>query len=178
MSLPSPQTNESEFDRLYREHVRDIARYVARRVPPESRDEVVANTFVAAWQKYSTVPAPTLQWLYRIAFFEVSHELRRLQRSRKLPAEPTLVDGDSTKLETTDLVRSILQRLTPSERELIRLVHWECQSREEVAEILGVSVNLVNVRLHRTLRRIEKRLSGFPNALPDNPGQHQEVHHQ
>lgn len=176
MALLTPQTSGSDFERIYRDHVQDVARYVARRLPPESRDEVIANTFVAAWRKLHTAPEPNLQWLYRIAFFEVSHELRRLQRHRLIPAEPKPVDEEPTTLETDDLVRSVLNRLTESERELIRLVHWEGQSREEVARILGVSVNLVNVRLHRTHRRIEKRLSGALDPSPAVSGP-QEVKH-
>jgi len=176
MTQPEGRAGEAEFERLYREHVRDIARYVARRVPPSSRDEVVANTFVAAWQKIDSVPEPNLQWLYRIAFFEVSHELRRLRRVADLPQVPPTVEFDSAQLEADDQVRYVLQRLTPSEQELIRLVHWEGQSRQEIAQILGVSANLVNVRLHRIHRRIEKRLEGAHVSATDRPGLNQEVH--
>lgn len=176
MTQRESETDEAKFERFYRDHVREVARYVARRVPPQSRDEVIANTFVAAWQKFLSTPDPTLQWLYRIAFFEVSHELRRLHRVRDLPVQPATTEMNSSPLEDNDQVRIVIQKLTPSEQELIRLVHWECQSREEVALILGVSVNLVNVRLHRIHRRIEKRLSGVLASPPEQVDPRQEVH--
>jgi len=43
------------FERLFREHYASVARYVARRLPRESRDDVVAATFVVAWRKFDIV---------------------------------------------------------------------------------------------------------------------------
>jgi DNA-directed RNA polymerase specialized sigma24 family protein len=93
MSERVAQSSTSEFEQFYRRFVSETTRYVSRRVPPESRDEVVANTFVAAWRKFGSASEPSLQWLYRIAYYEVSHELRRLHRSAKIASVNDLAAG-------------------------------------------------------------------------------------
>jgi DNA-directed RNA polymerase specialized sigma24 family protein len=52
-------------------------------------------------------------------------------------------------------------------------VYWEDLSRSEIAEVLGLSVNAVNVRHHRALDRLSgalNRLSSVARAdQPTNP---------
>src|ERR1700722_12181309 len=72
--------SRTEFEEFYRSHYNAISRYVARRLPASSHDEVVAEAFVVAWRKFATAAEPSLPWLYRIAKYEVTHERRRLGR--------------------------------------------------------------------------------------------------
>ena len=75
-SIPS----RGDFEDFYNEHYAAISRYVARRVPTSSHDEVVAAAFVVAWRKFDLITSPSLAWLYRIVSYEVAHERRRLGR--------------------------------------------------------------------------------------------------
>ena len=55
-------------------------------------------------------------------------------------------------------VTDALRRLSPKEREVMQLVVWDGLSPAETAEVLNCSVNVVQVRLHRARRRLERRL--------------------
>ncbi len=72
--------SRGEFEAFYNEHYGAVSRYVARRVPTSSHDEVVAAVFVVAWRKFVSTTSPSLAWLYRVASYEVAHERRRLGR--------------------------------------------------------------------------------------------------
>jgi len=51
-----------------------------------------------------------------------------------------------------------LARLRPADQELIRLTAWEDLDPTSVAEVLGISTKVVNVRIHRARRRLGKEL--------------------
>lgn len=153
--------NQREFEAFYNDHYDAISRYVARRVPASSHDELVAAAFVVAWRKFATVTSPSLAWLYRIASYEVAHERRRLGRAPQVAELNDLQLIDTAPLEEVFDVSIAFSQLSESDAELLRLVYWENLSRNEIAEVLGLSVNAVNVRYHRAL----DRLSGTLNRL-------------
>ena len=153
-----------EFEAFYKDHYRAISRYVARRVPANSFDGVVAATFVVAWSKFTSVPNPSLAWLYRIAHFEVAREWgiigRHPQTAELNSAELNDLDLiDTAPLEEVLDVSKAFSQLSDSDTELLRLVYWENLSRSEIAEVLGLSVNAVNVRYHRALERVSGALN-------------------
>jgi len=159
---PTSQSTEhpfnGRFEEFYRRNYLAVSRYVARRLPFEDHDGVVASTFVVAWRKFDQVENPSLPWLYRIARYEVAHEYRRNRRdSRSITLRDQAVT-DTYAFEDTADVSLAFNQLSEDDAELLRLVHWERLDRSEVAEILGCSVNTVNVRYHRALRRLSSTL--------------------
>ncbi|MGC2169094.1 MAG: sigma-70 family RNA polymerase sigma factor [Acidimicrobiales bacterium] len=156
------------FESFYRDHYAAISRYVARRLPPSSHDEVVAATFVIAWQKFAQVPEPSLTWLYRIASYEVAHERRRMGRHPEAAQLNDLHLIDSSPLQELFDVSRAFSQLSESDADLLRLIYWENLSRSEIAEVLGTSVNAVNVRCHRALERLAGAASRLAN-LDNNP---------
>ena len=85
MKRPHSSNNQSgeglrQFEEFYRLHFAALSRYVTRRLPISSHDDVMAAAFVIAWKKFASVETPSLPWLYRIASFEIAHERRRLGR--------------------------------------------------------------------------------------------------
>jgi DNA-directed RNA polymerase specialized sigma24 family protein len=77
----SGENRRHRFEEFYRLHFAALSRYVTRRLPASSHDEVMAAAFVIAWKKFASVESPSLSWLYRIASFEIAHERRRLGRT-------------------------------------------------------------------------------------------------
>lgn len=143
-----------QFEDFYRNNLSALSRYVARRVPPSSHDEVVAAAFVAAWKKFASVETPSLPWLYRIASFEVSHERRRLGRTPMSVELPDLRATDEFDLADVIDISKAFAALSASDQEVLRLIYWESLSRSDAAEVLGCSVNALNVRLHRAHSRL------------------------
>jgi RNA polymerase sigma factor (sigma-70 family) len=147
------------FEEFYRLHFTALSRYVTRRLPASSHDEVIAAAFVVAWKKFASVKSPSLPWLYRIAGFEVAHERRRLGR---MPQAVELSDVsviDKFALEDVMDISSAFTQLNESDQEVLRLLYWEDLTRPEIAEILGCSINTLNVRIHRALERIRGAVS-------------------
>ena len=168
------RTGAGRFEPFYRDHYSAVSRYVARRLPADAHDDVVAATLIVAWRKFDSVSNPSLAWLYRIASFEVSHERRRLGR---LPAQGDLNDlglTDTHPLEDVLDVSAAFSQLSESDAELLRLVHWERLSRDDVADLLDCSVNALNVRYHRALERFSSTLHRLSNA-PNSPGSTHEL---
>ena len=66
---------------------------------------------------------------------------------------------DTAPLEEVLDVSKAFSQLSDSDTELLRLVYWENLSRSEIAEVLGLSVNAVNVRYHRALERVSGALN-------------------
>jgi RNA polymerase sigma factor (sigma-70 family) len=153
------QSNLRGFEEFYRLHYVAVSRFVARRVPPDSHDDVVASTFVVAWRKFDHITEPALPWLYRTAGFEVAHEHRRLAKDLVLADldDPPFTDVFS--LENTFDLSLALDEISNADAELLRLIHWEELSREDVARTLSCSVNAVNVRYHRAIERVSGALN-------------------
>ncbi|HVB51046.1 MAG TPA: sigma-70 family RNA polymerase sigma factor [Acidimicrobiales bacterium] len=150
--------SRGEFEDFYNEHYAAVSRYVARRLPKSSHDEVVAAAFVVAWRKFASATGPSLAWLYRIASYEVAHERRRLGRQPQVAELNDLHLIDIAPLDEVIDVSRAFSQLSESDAELLRLVYWENLGRTEIAEVLGVSVSTANVRHHRALGRLSGAL--------------------
>jgi RNA polymerase sigma-70 factor (ECF subfamily) len=64
-------------------------------------------------------------------------------------------EGDETKQR----VQQAVAQLKPKDREVIVLYYLEEMDVKRMSEVLGLSINSVNVRLHRARERLRKPLS-------------------
>jgi len=156
----------AQFETLFRDNYDRVRQYVARRVPLSRVEDVVSSSFVIAWEKFRKVENPSLPWLIRITSFEVANAGRKARRS----INDVRVDSVSNLAEVGsdvfdgESVRSALARLSKTEQEVLRLVHWDDLSRVEIAEVLGLTHNAVNVRYHRALKKFESEIVPFPST--------------
>lgn len=65
--------------------------------------------------------------------------------------------GVETRSEHEDVMVA-LTTLKPSDQELLRLHAWEELSRNEIAQVLDISVAAVDMRLHRAIARMSVAL--------------------
>ena len=126
--------------------------------------------FRIAWQRFADVE-PTLPWLYGIARNVVGTEYRRttrlaalVQRSEGESLIAAQLPDDPRSLE----VRLALAQLRPADRELLFMTYWEDLTPAEVAEILGIAVASVWMRLTRARAALGKKLDR--SAGPDATG--------
>lgn len=156
---------ERRFERLYRDHARDILGYALRRCPdPDDAADAVAETFLVAWRRLPEVPLGEegRLWLYGTARLVVANQRRGERRRnrlteqlrgelrRQLPAEPA--EGP------TEILRA-LAALKEPDRELLMLVGWEGFTPAQAARVLGVTPLAARSRLHRARRRLRVRLA-------------------
>ncbi len=156
------------FEELFRATSTPIRRYVARRVPADAVDDVVAEVYVTAWRARERIPDPPLPWLYRTAANHVLHDRRALARRDRLTVRLAGTDAASAEAQSTAEVSSVgpdrgltvdeevgavLAQIPQADAEILRLHYWEDLSPNEIAYVLDVNATAVRVRLHRARRR-------------------------
>jgi RNA polymerase sigma-70 factor (ECF subfamily) len=159
------ESSSNSYETFFRANYSSLWRYVARRVPQSKADDIVSASFIVAWEKYAAIETPSLAWLIRIASYEVANARRKQGRERRGSisivheelAAPSRDDFDGS------MVRSAMATLSDSDQEILRLILWDELSRDDIAQILDLSVNAVNVRYHRALQKLERS-----NVIPDH----------
>ncbi len=157
----------NDFETFFRDNYSKLWRYVARRVPTSRADDVVSASFIVAWEKYSTIDAPSLPWLIRIAGYEIANVRRKQAREKRNSISIIQVEMAEPIRDVFDgsRIRSVMATLSPSQQEILRLVLWDEVSRQDIAQILDLSVNAVNVRDHRALRKLERSIAVPPASI-------------
>ena len=144
----------AEFEELYSATVRDVLAYLRRRTSMEA-DDLAAEVYAVAWRRRSDLPAPTFRraWLFGVARTLLKADVRRRRDDRELAGElaarPGQPGGPAGPDRTAPVVAAALDRLTPGDREVLRLVAWEGLTPGELAVALGVRPGTARVRLHR-----------------------------
>jgi RNA polymerase sigma factor CnrH len=161
---------EEDFDRAVAEHHQRIRLLVYRLLGwRDGIEDVVQDVFLAAWMGWPRVRdrSSVELWLKRIAVNKCRSRLRRetvrrrwlgwmrgvFSNQSQAPADQLL-----EKQEQAERVRSAIRMLEPVYREATVLHYLEQLDIDEIAEILGVRRNTVEVRLHRARRQLEKIL--------------------
>ncbi|MFH0516496.1 RNA polymerase sigma factor [Streptomyces sp. M41] len=180
-SWRTPDAFAAIFDR----HADDIHRYIARRLGTDTADDLMAETFVIAFQRrHSYDPAHThaRPWLYGIATNligrhrrEEARRLRALSRMAALPADRT-ADGPEAAVAAGlgadaahGTVAGALAALPARYRDVLLVIAWGELDYAEAAQALGVPVGTVRSRLHRARTKLQKALGGPSGTTPTAP---------
>ena len=164
-----------QFARVYDRHAATLHRYAARRLGAEAAEDVVAETFLAAFRvrhRYDLARPDAMPWLFGILTREVSRR-RRTERNhyRLLAATPPDLPqagpaDDVAAAVTAYAARAPLARalaaLKPADRDVLLLVAWADLTYAEVADALGVPVGTVRSRLNRARRIVRGALADLP----------------
>ncbi len=140
-----------------------LRRYAARRTDAETAQDAVADAFLVMWRRLDDVPVGAeLPWCYAVARNCLANAQRKARRQHSLvvrlasisTADPGPAIPDGPDSAVTDAVRA----LPAADREVLMLWAWEDLRPAEIATALGISVNAVNIRLHRARRRLAAQL--------------------
>jgi|SRR5579875_1034528 len=161
------------FGVIFERHSGEILRYANARLGPDLAQEVLAETFLAAFGRrahYDGSRADARPWLYGIAIRQIGRHRRAEIRARRalarIPAETVAGDfGDrSAERVTAQQLRpclaDVLSGLTRRDRELLLLIAWAGLSCEESAQALGLPGSTVRSRLHRIRAKTRQALGG------------------
>ncbi len=133
-----------------------VAAYARRHVAADAVPDVVSETFLQAWRRWSDVPQPPLPWLIGTARKVVGNQHRGETRRRALQQRLVLL-GDAARsaedagLLATDRVEALatLAALPEEQREALLLVAWDGLTPEQAAAVMGVRPGTFRVRTHR-----------------------------
>jgi RNA polymerase sigma factor (sigma-70 family) len=181
-SRRAPET----FAALYDRHAAEIYRFAARRLSEHAAEDIVADTFLAAFRRrgqYDLRRTDARPWLYGIAVNLIGkHRRSEVRMWRALARAPTdlRTDGDAGVVddrlaasERGPELAAAIAELAPADRHVLLLVAWAGFSYEEVAVALRVPVGTVRSRLSRARRKVRESLG------PDDPvSPEQELEHE
>jgi RNA polymerase sigma factor (sigma-70 family) len=161
------------FAALFDRHAPHIYRYLARRAGPQVADDLLAETFLAAFAKrdrYDLGHADARPWLYGIATNLVGQqrrdEVRQYRIAQAAAAEPEVpghadrVAADVTAQAMRTLLDAALAALPAGDRDVLLLIAWEQLTYQEVARALAIPVGTVQSRLHRARAKVRQVLAG------------------
>ena len=162
-----------QFAALFDRHAPRIHRYVARRAGREVADDLVAETFLAAFAKrrsYDLGYADAGPWLYGIATNLVGQHRRDEVRQFRIrqasvpeldvPGHAERVAGDVTARALRGLLAAALAGLPGGDRDVLILIAWEQLTYAETARALGIPVGTVRSRLSRVRTRLREEIAG------------------
>lgn len=173
------------FAVLFDRHAPFIRRYLRRRVGDEAADDLVGETFLAAFGKrhrYDAHYPDARPWLYGIATNLIGgyrrEEVRQYRIRRAalpdldVPGHADRVAADVTARGVRDQLLSMLARLSPGDRDVLVLVAGEELTYQETARALGIRVGTVGSRLNRARAAIRAALAaaGQPGTFNELVG--------
>lgn len=158
------------FGELYDRHGPDIYRYAARRAGEFAAEDVMAETFLIAFESRQGFDGPAeavRPWLFGIA----TNLLRRHHRAearmlralaRSGPAETfdgmDAVEANLDAAGNTARIGRALRALAPIDREAILLYVWADLSYEDIAAATGVPLGTVRSRINRARSKLRADL--------------------
>ncbi|GAA2818126.1 RNA polymerase sigma factor [Nonomuraea rubra] len=178
------RSDPAAFSALFDRHAPALHRYVVRRLGDELADDVVAETFLAAFRRlghYDTAHRDARPWLYGIAANLIGKHRRAEIRAYRALARTGVDDVAESYADRVESrvaagaaqreLAAALARLSPEDREVLLMIAWADLSYEETATALGIPVGTVRSRLHRARKKTRAALGGAdPTAVADDEG--------
>ncbi len=154
------------FGTLFDRHATSIHRYVARRTNATVADDVMAETFLVAFERrssFSNEYTNAAPWLFGIATNLLRHhhrqEVRALRALARIGQEPAAAADSAgvppdvnARLDTLAALRDVgaaLRRMPQSQRDTVLLHAWADLTYEQIATAMDVPIGTVRSRLSR-----------------------------
>lgn len=161
------------FAELIAQHGDRVAALVRRLLGwRDDIEDVVQDVFVSVWTSLPRFrrESQVATWLFRIAVNECRRHRRRRVRwlrfwQRQGPPEPGVIGNaaahSATQRETCERIRAAVRRLPQRYREVVVLRYLEGLPVTDIAQILNLERNGVEVRLTRARARLKESLAGL-----------------
>jgi RNA polymerase sigma-70 factor (ECF subfamily) len=161
----------AEFEALYQRHSREVwALAYARHLKSDLALDIMQETFMRLWRARlsgETILNPRA-WLLRVAR-NLAEDHAKSAFSRNGTHPPQTMDGVPSRemlpverleqQETFAQIRSVLECLSPADREILSLRYALDYSTPEIAEVLSINTTAVHMRLSRARQRVADRLA-------------------
>ena len=153
----------SDFAQLFDRHATAIHRYLARRVGINAADDLLAQTFLVAFERrgtYDRSRPDARPWLYGIATNLLRRhqrdEVRQYQAWARTGIDPLATDCPAAavaeRVDATTLAGHLsgaLAALASGDRDALLLFAWCDLSYAEIADALGIPIGTVRSRISR-----------------------------
>jgi RNA polymerase sigma-70 factor (ECF subfamily) len=170
---------EDEFANIYTEYYQKIIQYLSKIVGPDEAEDITQDVFdkVSRRIKDFRGDSKLSTWIYRIATNTAIDRLRSAaykNTSKHGPIEeaagledqsvwttqkPKATDQTLIRKEMSECVIEFVDTLPPDYKTVIVLSELEGFANKEIAEILGISLDNVKMRLHRARAKLKATLN-------------------
>jgi len=160
----SSDSRVAQFTEIFGACYGPVLAYARRRVGPHLAQDIVSDTFLAAWRSVEKLPPEPLPWLYRAAQFAIANQRRAAARRDKLTDRARLDTvhhpfADLSETVAADIeLAAAFRALSEADREVLRLAAWEGLPPAAIGEVIGCSAAAAKGRLHRARKRLSRRL--------------------
>ena len=154
------ELNEAEFARIIRENKGTIYTvcYMFSK-DKEEVDDLFQEALIKLWQDLASFKGDSdlKTWIYKVTLNSCI-SIDRKKKSRKtqpLMEGIDLFDKNDADNKQTDMLHARIQRLQPFDRAIV-LLWLENMSYQEIAQIVGIDVKNVSVRLYRIKEQLKQ----------------------
>jgi RNA polymerase sigma-70 factor (ECF subfamily) len=172
--IDEQREKENRLASLYDEYFDRIARYIYVRLGDRNEaDDLAGEVFLKALESlksYKERGIPMQAWLFRIAHNVLVDRLRKKGRMATVPIDGVPVEARedpaamAEKSIEMERVNEAMQKLTPEQREVVRLRFFGDLSSKEVGAILRKSDGAVREMQRAAVEKLRRLLTG---GVPD-----------
>lgn len=182
-------TRELEFGDIYQAFQEKLLRYLERLVGKNDAEDLTQEVFLRInrglpeFKGKSSVST----WVYRIATnaaldkiksrpYRESRETVPLeetgceQENPSLEAETLLAEREAIRNEMNECIREFIDRLPTDYRAVILLSEIKELKNQEIADVLGISLEAAKIRLHRARVRLKAEFEAGCDFYQDEDG--------
>ncbi len=156
-------SDQERLESMYDSCAHRVYAYALRHCGHDDADDVVSETFAAAWRRIEIVPPEPLPWLLVTAGNVIRNRRRADVRRSTLATnlanvhEPAAAAADELVAERAHLIAA-LERLSDLEREALLLVAWDGLDPRGAAEVARCAPRAFRARLARARARLAAEL--------------------
>ena len=156
--------NEKEFLELINAHQATIHHLLKLYVhDPEDKDDLKQEIILQAWKSKDSFRRQSSfnTWLYKLALYTILTSKRKQAKINQVDLEEAerLHDPENFEQEEVKLLYKCIAGLDDLSKTIITM-HFDGFSNPEIAEFMGITVNNLNVKLHRIKEKITNYLKG------------------
>ena len=177
--------NQQDFSTIYNEYYPKIVRYLTRVVGESEAEDAAQEVFVKIDRSLESFRGESSlsTWIYRIATNTAMDHLRRPSSKRQSqPMEEKdfssdddagpvdnkpLLDTLLIRKDMNDCIRGVVESLPTEYSTVLVLSEFEGLTNSEIAEVIGISLDTVKIRLHRARTKLRKALEAKCNFYHD-----------
>jgi len=158
----SPDALAVAFAELLCENRATLARLARHYADPEDRQDLLQEFHLQLWRCFANYEgrAKRSTWLYRVAL-NVALSHRRKPKANWVSAELPEIGDSGAPFDELDVLDRFLGGLDPLQKAVL-LLDLEGLSREQIADVLGLTANAVAIRLTRLRQSFERDFLGNP----------------
>lgn len=164
--VKASESDRAGFVALFDDLSPRVFAYARRQCDLATAHDVVSDTFLVAWRRWSDIPSSPLPWLIVVARNTIANRRRTERREMRLfetVARLEHVAGPAASPDQGVLEREMmltaLAGLTDLEREALLMIAWDGLTNTEAARVAGCSVRAFEVRVSRGRARLHRTMT-------------------